>query len=140
MLIRWLAGSGEVRKCQLRRDSSGLRRFIKGFVPGAPGSIEGYNVSVVSAELSTPWDERLQRDGRRERARFAVTTVDPTGIDNRFLHALLLDYGSVAASEPGIAGRLRDYLVGAVPGSDELLLSCIPCRRSGPPRHRLVRA
>ena len=100
----------------------GLRRFIKGFVPGATGSLEGYNVSVVGADLSSPWNERLQRDGRREWARFDVTRVDPTRRDNRYLHALLLDYGSRATPEPGIAGRLRDYLVRVVPGSDELLL------------------
>jgi len=100
----------------------GLRRFVKGFVPGATGSVEGYNVSVVGADLLLPMNERLQRDGRREWARFDVTPVDPTRNDNRYLHALLLDYGLVAISEPGIAGRLRDYLVRVVPDSDELLL------------------
>ena len=63
----------------------GLRRFIKGFVPGAPGSVEGYNVSVVGADLALPWNERLQRDGRREWAHFEVTAVDPTKKDNRYI-------------------------------------------------------
>ena len=100
----------------------GLRRFIKGFVPNATGSVEGYNVSVIGADLLSPMNQRLQRDGRREWARFDVRSVDPTMNDNRYLHALLLDYGSMATSESGIAGRLRDYLVRVVPGSDELLL------------------
>jgi hypothetical protein len=98
----------------------GLRRFIKGFGTGAP--LEGYNVSVVGADLSAPWTPRLQRDGRREWARFSVAPVDPAARDNQYLHALLIDYAAVAVPEPGIPGRLRDYLVRVVPGSDELLL------------------
>ncbi|MCU1457863.1 MAG: hypothetical protein JWL73_1955 [Actinomycetia bacterium] len=101
----------------------GLRRFIKGFAPTEGERIEGYNVSVSGADLSSPWKERRQRDGRREWAEFTVTPIDPAATDNRYLHALLLDYGAVAAPEPGIAGRLRDYLVRVVPGSDELLLA-----------------
>ena len=99
----------------------GLRRFIKGFVADGQ-EIVGYNVSVRGADLSTPWTPRLQRDGRREWAPFTVAGVDPTARDNEYLHALLIDYAAVAAPEPGIPGRLRDYLVRVVPGSDELLL------------------
>ena len=100
----------------------GLRRFIKGFVAGGGGQLDGYNVSVAGSNLSSPWKDRRQRDGRREWARFTVAPVDPEAIDNRYLQALLLDYGGVATPEPGIAGRIRDYLVRVVPGSDELLL------------------
>jgi hypothetical protein len=100
----------------------GLRRFIKGFVPGDGGRVEGYNVSVAGADLCSPWTERRQRDGRRDWARFTVAPADPEAVDNRYLHALLLDYGGVTTPEPGIAGRIRDYLVRVVPGSDELLL------------------
>jgi hypothetical protein len=100
----------------------GIRRFIKGFVPTADGGHEGYNVSVRGADLTSPWSERRQRDGRREWAPFTVTPVDPAAPLNRYLHALLLDYGAVSTPESGVAGRLRDYLVRVVPGSDELLL------------------
>lgn len=100
----------------------GLRRFIKGFVPAADGGLEGYNVSVRGADLSSPWSERRQRDGRREWAPFTVAPVDPAALLNRYLHALLLDYGAAPTPERGVAGRLRDYLVRVVPGSDELLL------------------
>jgi hypothetical protein len=79
-------------------------------------------VSVAGADLSSPWTERLQRDGRREWARFTVAPVDPTGPDNRYLNALLIDYAAVTTPERGLPGRLRDYLVRVVPGSDELLL------------------
>lgn len=100
----------------------GLRRFIKGFVLGATGSVEGYNVSVMGADLLAPLHERRQRDGRREWAGFDVRPVDPTSNENRYLHAILLDYGSASAREAGIPGRLRDYLVRVAPSSDDLLL------------------
>lgn len=99
----------------------GIRRFIKGF-DTRDGRAEGYNVSVVGSDLTSPWTERNQRDGRREWARFTVTPVDPAATDNHYLDALLLDYGAVQTPEPGVAGRLRDYLVHVSPGSDELLL------------------
>lgn len=99
----------------------GIRRFIKGF-DTRDGRAEGYNVSVVGSDLTSPWTERTQRDGRREWARFTVAPVDPTATDNRYLNALLLDYGAVQTPEAGVAGRLRDYLVHVSPGSDDLLL------------------
>ena len=99
----------------------GIRRFIKGF-HGRSGRPEGYNVSVAGSDLASPWTERAQRDGRREWAPFTVAPVDPTATDNRYLNALLLDYGAVATPEPGVARRLRDYLVQVTPGSNELLL------------------
>jgi hypothetical protein len=100
----------------------GIRRFIKGFTATDDGAVEGYNVSVAGADLATPWTERQQRDGRREWAPFTVERVDPTAIDNRYLHALLIDYSQPAVPERGIVGHLRDYLVRVVPGSDDLLL------------------
>lgn len=100
----------------------GLRRFRKGFTTDDHGAVVGYNVSVDGADLSTPWTPRRQRDGRRAWAWFAVRDVDPEAVDNRHLRALLLDYGAVPEPEPGIAGRLRDYLVRVEPGSDDLLL------------------
>lgn len=104
----------------------GLRRFIKGFEmvdqDGAGSGVGGYNVTVPGRDLATPWTDRQRRDGRREWARFAVTPVDPATIDNRYLHALLIDYSAPAEPERGIPGQLRDYLVRVVPDSDDLLL------------------
>jgi hypothetical protein len=99
----------------------GIRRFIKGF-DTRDGRALGYNVSVVGSDLTSPWTERAQRDGRREWARFTVTPVDAAATDNRYLNALLLDYGAVQTPEAGLARRLRDYLVQVSRGSDELLL------------------
>jgi hypothetical protein len=98
----------------------GIRRFIKGF-QSLDGIVHGYNVSVTGNDLTAPWTERRQRDGRREWAPFAVTPVDPAAGDP-YPGALLLDYGAVESPEPGLAQRLRDYLVAVSPESDDLLL------------------
>lgn len=100
----------------------GLRRFIKGFETNAHGATVGYNKSVPGSDLATPWAPRPQKDGRIAFAPFTVDAVDPEAPDNKYLDALLLDYGAVPEPEPGIAGRLRDYLVRVEPGSDALLL------------------
>lgn len=100
----------------------GLRRFIKGFTAAEDGRTVGYNKSVPGSDLSTAWRARPQRDGRVAFAPFAVLDVDPQARDNRYLQALLLDYGAAPDPEPGVAGRLRDYLVRVEAGSDALLL------------------
>ena len=43
-------------------------------------------------------------------------------MDNRYLDALLLDYGATPCPSAGSPARLRDYLVRVEPGSDDLLL------------------
>jgi hypothetical protein len=100
----------------------GLRRFIKGFVLDAQSKPVGYNKKVIGPDLRAPWSEAPQRDGRIAFAYFAISPVDPEATDNRYLNALLLDYGAVPEPERGMAGHLRDYLVRAHPGSDDLLL------------------
>ena len=100
----------------------GIRRFIKGFVREGEGQVVGYNKQVVGADLDAPWTPRPQRDGRERYAYFAVRPADPRGTESRHLHALLFDYGAAPQAEPGIASRLRDYVVRVAPGSDDLLL------------------
>ena len=100
----------------------GLRRFIKGFTTDDAGRVHGYNKLVRGHDLAALWTVRPQRDGREAYAPFAVAPVDPEAIDNRYLNALLLDYSAVPDPEPGVAGRLRDYLVRVIPSSDDLLL------------------
>lgn len=99
----------------------GIRRFINGF-HALDDRFAGYNVSVAGSDLESPWVVRRQRDGRREWARFAVAAVEAITTDTRHGNAVLLDYGAVDAPEPGLARRLRDYVVQVSPGSDELLL------------------
>lgn len=100
----------------------GIRRFLKGFVGERDGRFIGYNKQVVGSRLEEPWTCRPQRDGREAYAYFVVHTVDPEAIDNRYPNAVLFDYGAAPEPEPGVAARLRDYVVRVTPGSDELLL------------------
>lgn len=100
----------------------GLRRFRKGFTTDDRGTPVGYNKSVPGTDLTTPWTPREQRDGRLAFAWFAVRDVDPEAVDNRYLQALLLDYAAVPEPEPGLARRLRDYVVRVEPGRDDILL------------------
>jgi hypothetical protein len=100
----------------------GIRRFIKGFEAGPEGGVAGYNQQVVGSAFDLPWTPRRQRDGRDRYAPFAVRPVAPDGCDSRYPRAVLFDYGAAPEPEPGLARRLRDYVVRVVPGSDELLL------------------
>lgn len=100
----------------------GIRRFLKGFVGERDGRFLGYNKQVAGWHLDQPWTPRPQRDGRERYAFFAVLPVDPESVDNRYRNAVLFDYGAAPDPEPGIAARLRDYVVRVVPGSDDVLL------------------
>jgi hypothetical protein len=99
-----------------------IRRFIKGFVGDRGDLFIGYNKQVVGWRLDEPWTPRPQRDGRDAYAYFVVRPVDPESTDNRHHNAVLFDYGAAPEPEPGIAARLRDYVVRVSPGSDDLLL------------------
>lgn len=92
---------------------AGVDRFVKGFHEG-----RGYNRRVPRGRRTDPWLP-VQGEDPPSFAPFTVDPVDPEARHNRYLHALLLDYGALAQSlDP--AGRIRDYLVG-VRGTDLLL-------------------
>ncbi|MGI8759027.1 MAG: hypothetical protein ACR2K0_06940 [Acidimicrobiales bacterium] len=95
--------------------AAGADRFVKGFAGG-----HGYNRRVRRGARTTPW----LATGAPEPEPYAfyrISPVDPTATDNRYLHALLLDYGPYATARLDPAGPLRDYLV-AVDDSSDLLL------------------
>jgi hypothetical protein len=100
----------------------GIRRFLKGFFGERDGEVLGYNKQVVGNDLDLPWTPRPQRDGRERYAYFAVSRVVPSETESRYRNAVLFDYGAAPDPERGIAARLRDYVVRAEPGSDDLLL------------------
>ena len=95
--------------------TAGADRFVKGFQTGY-----GYNRRVGRGSRTDPW----LPPGEPEPEPFAfysVAPVDPTARDNRYLNALLLDYGTYAANPVDPAGRIRDYLV-ALDDAHDLLL------------------
>jgi hypothetical protein len=88
----------------------GIRRFIKGFERAEDGAVIGYNRRVRGGNLDTPWTPSTWR-GNDRFGYFSVTAVDPVARDNRYLNALLLDYGSGLNGRRDPTGVLRDYLV-----------------------------
>lgn len=93
----------------------GLRRFIKGFVAQSDGTTVGYNKRVRGGDLTSAWTPSPWR-GQDRFGWYAMLAVDATARDNRYLHALLLDYGSGLNSRSDPTARLRDYLVRIEPG------------------------
>jgi hypothetical protein len=84
----------------------GIKKFVKGFVRAEDGSTSGYNKSVKNNVLDGRWHVSPKAFGF-----YSVTPVDPTARDNRYLHALMLDY-SRGGNKPYDPSRgLRDYLV-----------------------------
>jgi hypothetical protein len=88
----------------------GIRRFIKGFELAENAAVTGYNRRVRGGDLSTPWTATTWR-GQQRFGYFSVTPVDPLARDNRYLNALLLDYGSGLNARRDPTAVLRDYLV-----------------------------
>jgi hypothetical protein len=88
----------------------GIRRFIKGFEHAEAGTVIGYNRRVRGSNLTTPWTASTWH-GKPRFGYFTVTRVDPSAHDNRYLNALLLDYGSGLNPPHDPTAALRDYLV-----------------------------
>ena len=96
-----------------RLELAGADRFVKGFMRG-----RGYNRRVRRGRRTDPWLPPGQPDPPPF-APFTVGPVDAASRDNRYLQALLLDYGALARGPLDPAGKIRDYLVGI---DDDLLL------------------
>jgi hypothetical protein len=76
----------------------------------------------VQNRLDEPWITRPD-DARPNRFGFyKVVPVDATARDNKYLHALLLDYGRGGGALYDVTRGLRDYLVQIDPSDDDLFL------------------
>ena len=100
----------------------GIRKFIKGFFRTVDDRCFGYNTPARQDGLDHDWSPRPSGDDPKRFAFYQVTPVDPEGRDNRYLHALLLDYGRGGNPASDVSRFIRDFLVRVEPGSDELLL------------------
>lgn len=99
----------------------GIRKFIKGFYQSG-SQVMGYNVAVERGADDAPWIPRPEPLRPQPFGFYQVCQVDPTSVDNAYLHALLLDYGRGGNPRRDPSRRLRDYVVRVDPGSDHLLL------------------
>lgn len=88
----------------------GIRKFIKGFF-WREESLFGYNCPVRQNLLASPWIARPTDDAPKRFGFYEVRAVDAAETDNRYLHALLLDYGRGGNPRFDPSAGLRDYLV-----------------------------
>jgi hypothetical protein len=84
----------------------GIKKFLKGFFRTEDGRIMGYNSPVKNNALDGRWHVAAKRFGFYE-----VAPVDPTSRDNKYLHAVLLNYGKGGNPAYDPSQVLRDYVV-----------------------------
>jgi len=96
---------------------AGIKKFVKGFVRGENGQVTGYNSPVKNNVLDGRWHVAAKRYGF-----YAVAPVDPTSRDNKYLHAVLLDYGKGGNKAYDPTSALRDYVVQVDKSNPDLFL------------------
>jgi hypothetical protein len=100
----------------------GIQKFVKGFFADGDGGVWGYNSPVVQDGFSKPWRLKPSDDQPKRFGFYTVRPVDAAATDNRYLHALLLDYGQGGNPRLDPSAGLRDYLVQVDADDPDLLL------------------
>ncbi len=95
----------------------GIKKFVKGFFRAEDGRVMGYNSPAKNNVLDGRWHVAAKRFGFYE-----VYNVDATARDNRYLHAVLLDYGKGENPALDPTQVLRDYVVQVDPANPDLFL------------------
>jgi len=101
----------------------GIQKFKKGFyeVPDRPGEVMGYNRPMRINSIDHPYQAKPNEHKAKPFGWYTVRPVDPHSRDNKYPHALLLNYG-VKKNGPAPPRVLRDYLVQVDPHNPDLLL------------------
>lgn len=100
----------------------GIKKFIKGFYKDERGQVWGYNCPVEQNATTGPWVAKPDDANPKRFGFYTVSPVDATARDNRYLHALLLDYGKGRNPRFDASAGLRDYLVQVDPNDPDVLL------------------
>lgn len=107
----------------------GFRKFIKGFfdtpVPSDPDDpmIEGYNLELIQNGPTGPWLGNPSDEAPKRHGYYHVYKVRPHDRDNKYPHALLLNYGTSPRNPAiDITKVLRDYLVQPDPDNKDVFL------------------
>ena len=95
----------------------GIKKFVKGFFKTEDGRVMGYNSPVARNALDGRWNVVEKQFGYYE-----VAPVDATSRDNKYLHAVLLDYGKGGNPTLDPTQVLRDYVVQVDPKNPNLFL------------------
>ena len=100
----------------------GIRKFVKGFWRDDAGATWGYNYPVEQTPVDAGWFGLPSVVNPRRFGFYTVAPVDPTAADNKYLHALLLDYGQGRNPRFDASAGLRDYLMQVDAGDPDVLL------------------
>jgi hypothetical protein len=100
----------------------GIRKFIKAFYLDRSGRPFGCNTPVVQNGLDREWIARPAAERPRRYAFFMVEPPDAGASDAERRIAALLDYGRGGNRAYDPSRIIRDYVVRAEQGSDDLLL------------------
>lgn len=100
----------------------GIRKFVKGFWRDLAGATWGYNYPVEQNAVDGGWYGLPSVVAPRRFGFYSVAPVDPTATDNKYLHALLLDYGRGDNPRLDASAGLRDYLVQVDADDPDVLL------------------
>jgi hypothetical protein len=95
----------------------GIKKFVKGFFRTEDGRVMGYNSPVKNNALDGRWHVADKKFGYYE-----VAPVDATSRDNKYLHAVLLNYGKGGNPAIDPSQVLRDYVVQVDPKNPDLFL------------------
>jgi hypothetical protein len=100
----------------------GIQKFVKGFYTDGDGGVWGYNSPVVQDGVERAWRLKPSDEHPKRFGFYTVEPVDAVARDNRYLHALLLDYGKGKNPRLDPTAGLRDYLVQVDRDDPDLLL------------------
>lgn len=99
---------------------AGMQKFRKGFLKMPDESIKGYNSIMKAGALNDLWVYKLNSKGTINKWFFEVYPAREDRKANIYPNALLLNYHT--GKNNLVEESIRDYVVQAEPGSNEVLL------------------
>jgi hypothetical protein len=100
----------------------GIKKFMKGFYKAEDGDVMGYNCPIDQNVLDGRWVAKPDDLAPKRFGFYKVEAVDATRRDNKYLHAVLLDYGAGGNAKLDPTQGLRDYVVQVDAANPDLFL------------------
>ncbi len=100
----------------------GVKKFIKGFYRDGKGDVYGYNCPAKQNQLFEEWTAGPNDTTPKRFGFYRVRDVEADERDNKYLHALILNYGEGGNPLWDPTQGLRDYLVQVYPDNPNLYL------------------
>ena len=90
---------------------AGIKKFVKGFFDAGGGIVMGYNCPVAQNGLTESWNFLPSAFAPKRFGFYQVAPVDAASKENKYLHAVLLNYGRGGNPKLDPSAGLRDYLI-----------------------------